>query len=389
MGGLDRLLELTDHFHSAAFSGLAGGAVEVYGRSEPWGEPGAPPRGLGLREPLAPSLSAAQFNAVVLVAGAALARAVRDDERWRDYVADLRALQGEGIASVFLICPTGFSLESSPLSDLVGDLQPMAREAWGDGGLLGREVAQAITQRVLRADGEQERIQVFVSHTKHPSVIEDADFNGEWIYTQVRHAIQDTHLAEFFDAHDIQVGADWETELDSNAAHSALLMVRTDTYASRTWTQREVFVAKRHDMPIVSMYALRGGEERGSFLMDHVPSVPCDLSDPNPGILTALNRLVDEALKRALWRAQTIYLKEHGFDWTPVHAPEPTTLAPWLARHKKEQPEDQHVWIIHPDPPLGERERDVVIEMCVLAGFDANVDVMTPRTFAARGGEIR
>ena len=53
-----------------------------------------------------------------------------------------------------------------------------------------------------------------------------------------------------------------------------LLAIRTDLYASRDWCQREMLIAKRAGMPVVIMDALGRGEERGSFLMDHVPRVP-------------------------------------------------------------------------------------------------------------------
>ncbi len=204
----------------------------------------------------------------------------------------------------------------------------------------------------------------------------------------MRDAILTTRLEDFFDAQDIQAGEDWADALDNNTQHSALLMVRTDTYAGREWTQREVLEAKSADMPIICMYALTGGESRGSFLMDHVPSVPCDLSNPMPGIKTALNRLVDEALKRVLWQAQQVYLEDDGFDWLPVHAPEPVTLTRWLRRRQAADVADSHVWIMHPDPPLGPRERGIVTELCELAGFDASVDILTPRTFATRGGVL-
>lgn len=79
---------------------------------------------------------------------------------------------------------------------------------------------------------------------------------------------------------------------------------------------------KRHDLPIVSLYAVRAEEERGSFLMDHVPTVVCPPDDERAAIERALNRLVDEALpKRALWTMQASYLEADGFDWRPVHAP--------------------------------------------------------------------
>ena len=167
-----------------------------------------------------------------------------------------------------------------------------------------------------------------------------------------------------------------------------MLMVRTDRYASREWTQREVLVAKQHDVPIVGLLALSEGEARGSFLMDSVPTVPLLRDDVVSSITASLNRLVDEALKRALWQTQSTYIREEGFDWTPVHAPEPTTAIGWLSDHQSEDPEDDHLWIIHPDPPLGAAERGVIDNLCKLAGFDTRIDILTPRTFASRGGVL-
>jgi hypothetical protein len=250
-------------------------------------------------------------------------------------------------------------------------------------GLLERSVAQAIAQL---AAGEASRIKVFVSHTKHNSERE-GDFDPP-VFEQVRSAIAKSKLAEFFDAHDLQPGRDWAADLDQEAGSSALLMVRTDRYASREWTQREVLQAKRHDVPIVGLIALVEGEARGSFLMDHLPTVPFARNNSDASVNRALDRLVDEVLKRALWEAQSSYIRAQGFDWLPVHAPEPVTTVEWLARHKAEEPGDEHLLIMHPDPPLGADERAVVDELCAVAGFGGRVDVLTPRTFAIRGGEV-
>jgi hypothetical protein len=44
--------------------------------------------------------------------------------------------------------------------------------------------------------------------------------------------------------------------------------------------------------------------------------------------------------------------------------------------------------MMHPDPPLGPRERKVLLDMCGIAGIDGSLDILTPRTFAARGGKL-
>lgn len=378
---------LSQHFHSPAFAGLAGGAVEVYARSTGWESPGSPPRPLGITPPLADVLPAAQFNAIVLVSGINLVRAVERDPQWENYITDITKLNGIDGTGVYPVLVPG-TTTSGKFAGLVGSLQTLPEESTSDSTVLCRELCQAITQRVDAVEGASNRVRVFVSHTKRFSLEEPDHENGPYLFDKVREEISKTKLSAFFDAQDLQSGAEWEAELDRNAANSALLMVRTDKYSGREWTQREVLVAKKASMPIVGIYAFTTGEERGSFLMDHIPSVPCNVQDPLPGIRMALNRLVDEALKRTLWNAQTVYLKKDGFDWLPTHAPEPVTLTPWLIEHKRGVPNDDHVWILHPDPPLGPQEREVVVDLCGLAGFTDKVDILTPRTFAARGGRL-
>jgi hypothetical protein len=381
---------LINHFHSPAYAGLAGGAVEVYLRSRGWDTPSGSPRPLPFMEPLPAGLPAGQITAVVPLMGRALARAVREDESWRSYMEavftadaqEARHTGGEPVG-VYPIRDPCADLSGSILADIAHRQQALPMKAATAAPTLARELAQAITQRLHGS--ATDRITVFLSHTKHSGSFRDT---GPRLVETVRDVIQETHLDTFFDAHDIQVGDDWEKVLDAEAGRHALLMIRTDLYASREWTQREVLTAKLHDLPVVALYAVRAQEERGSFLMDHVPVIPCPSKEPEQAIERALNRLVDEALKRALWLTQRVYLQPGGFDWLPVHAPEPVTLGAWLRVHSARRADDPHVFIMHPDPPLGPRERQVIVEMCELAGFADNIDILTPRTFATRGGKL-
>lgn len=383
--GEKRFRELQDHFHSPAFSGLVGGAVEVYARSEAWSLDGSP-RPFGISTPLVEGLPTAQFNAIVPVLSKEMARAAAT-AGWKEFIAEIGALAKLQGVGVFSIPANGVDLENGSLASALGPFQVLPRDVNTDPKLLGRELDQAIAQRIRSEDGQSSRITVFVSHSKHRSLSEDDE--GTAIYLSVRERIAASRLAEFFDAHDIQVGDRWVETLEQNAREHALLIVRTDRYAERPWTQREVKAAKEAEVPVVTMYAIRSGEQQGSFLMDHVPTVVCNLDDRVPGIEAALDALVTEALKSTLWNAQSSYLKSDGFDWLPARSPEPTTIASWLATHKAEYPDDQHIWIMHPDPPLGPAERDVLIQMVTLAGYTDDVNIYTPRTFAAKGGEVK
>lgn len=380
---------VADHFHSAPFAGLAGGAVEVYVRSVPWDGANGPPRPMPFMEPLPYGLRAPEFTAVVPVVSTRFARNYDDDPAWQAYVNAIAEAHGRDGVSVYTVVDHDPDTSGTRLMRALSRPQALPRVDRNDPGALCRELAQAIAQRVAVPDGAPaERITVFVSHTKHRSLAED-DEDGPRLYDEVRQVIARTRLADFFDARDLQTADDWASVLDDKASTSALLIVRTDRYAGREWTQREVLTAKLSGMPAVTLHAMRYGEDRGSFLMDHLPAVVCRLDDPAPAILAALNRLVDEALKRALWRAQTVYMLEHGFDWLPAHAPEPITAGRWLRDHRDKDANDRHVRIIHPDPPLGPKERDALVDLCGLAGFDDDVEILTPRTFASRGGRLR
>lgn len=382
---------LLSHFHGAAYAGLAGGAVEVYLRSTSWDLPSGAPRPLPFMKPLPAGLPPAQNTAVVPVLGRGMAKAVRDNPSWHDYMqaifdADMPTDGRSGsLVGVYPLREPLVDLAGTRLAEIANRQQTLPTAAAVSGPVLARELAQAITQHMHGSDSD--RIRVFISHTKHSASPLDT---GPRLVEAVRSVLQQTHLDTFFDAQDIQVGDNWAEVLDSEAERHVLLMLRTDLYASREWTQREVLTAKQHDIPVVSLYAVREQDERGSFLMDHVPVIPCPPDNPEHAIEQALNRLVDEALKRELWAKQRVYLSEDGFDWLPVHAPEPITLGAWLrSRTNSGQLSDDHVFIMHPDPPLGPREKSVILELCELAGYTKDVDILTPRIFATRGGKLK
>lgn len=379
---------LHSRFHSPAYAGLAGGAVETYVRSAGWSRAGGPPRplpvpgGTGKSGP-----PAAEFTVVVPALGPALAKAVEGEDDWERYIWD--AVEPSADRLVLPVRVGSPNLAGSRLDQLVGGVQGIGVPAAGNFADLGRDAAQSIAQWLLgRPGAAPARVSVFVSHTKRLSEAE-SEGDGPMLHDLVRAELAGTRLAEFFDTRDLQPGDPWPAKLDAAAAQSAFLMVRTDLYSHREWTQREVVQAKRADVPVVVLHALRAGDDRGSFLMDHVPIVPCDLREPAVAIRAAISRLVDEVLKKALWSRQSIYLRGDGFDWLPAQSPEPVTLTPWLAAHRKSDRHDPHLWIMHPDPPLGLNERLAIDELCALAGFEGSVDVLTPRTFAARGGRIR
>lgn len=127
--------------------------------------------------------------------------------------------------------------------------------------------------------------------------------------------------------------------------------------------------------------------------MDHVPRLP---SQPTEGewnrkdIYRVLNTLVDECLKRELWRCQRELADAAGnYDvtWWAPHAPELLTLLDWINRERLPKTfigSGTPMRVLHPDPPLGQDERKALEDALGLCGLTA--EFMTPRQLAARGG---
>lgn len=385
---------LLEHFRGSAFSGLLGGAVDVYIRGAAGQqEVGGVPRPIPSPGDAPYDLVTAGFTAVVVVAGAELASAVETPGEWRSYVesivADVEA--SRATHALFPVEVSAFALDKTALARLIGGYQQAAAGAWNTEdftGTLCRDVAQGITQL---ADPDSGLLTVFVSHTKRHSIVEDGDV-APWL-DRVLAVIGRTRLAEFFDARDLQPGTDWAPKLIEAAARGALLAVRSDLYSSRPWCQREVATAKLHGMPVVVLDSLAQTEERGSFLMDHVPRVAAHQVGTDgwtdKAIVKALNQLVDESLKRVLWSAQRVLAQPvltFDVDWWAPHAPEPTTFAGWLETLDRASKRTEPILVLHPDPPLGPDEVAVLAQIGRLSGLQGPFEFLTPAGLAARGG---
>ncbi len=374
---------LLAHFRGTPFSGLIGGAVEVYKRSHAWGDNEAPPRPIDLPGDTSGILEAPRICVVVPLVGTGLDAAFLTPA-WSGYlqaVLDAEA-KDKAIVQVFPVllpgCRTGAHTQA-----LLGRHQ-MITQTHGDGaldhGATCRDLVQGIVQRRTG-----KRIKVFISHTKKAGQSEDI----EGLVKAVRDAISSTRLYAFFDAQDIQPGDDWSETLIKEAQNSAMLAIRTDLYPSRPWCQREMLTAKLAGVPVVTVDAVGHSEERGSFLMDHIARVAVSriaTGWDRESILVALNLLVDECLKRELWTEQRLAAagREGLKDaWWAAHAPEPVTLSPKLHEIGSANL-GETVKILHPDPPLGAPELEALLSIADLAKI--KIDVMTPRQYAARGG---
>lgn len=381
---------LLGHFRGTPYTGLIGGAVEVYERSARWSPDSDVPRPVPCQSPLPYGLPQAQVTAIVPILGVHLARAVAETSSdWRNYLESIREAERTDTARQISILPVQLEGARGPTLDrLMEDFQHLSSSSVGSAAVLCRELAQAITQ--FMGDPSGERLKIFISHTKRHSQGQEPDYANDLV-NHIRTTMAGTHLNEYFDTSDLQLGSNWKQELLTEASSNALLAVRTDLYARREWCQREFLAAKRSEMPIVTLSAIDQAEERGSFIMDHVPVVCYRRADEEAiqsSIENALNMLVDGALTATLWRRQQSMLQGSGFDWMPLHAPEPITLIPWLLDNRQRTKEQRPVLVMHPDPPLGPEEVRVIDELFEVASSANKVDIVTPRTYASRTARV-
>jgi hypothetical protein len=398
-GGEDIAEEIIRHFRGSAFTGLIGGAVEVFVRSHGWAGDADAPRPIPTpSQPQPNGVSSARFTAIVPLCGTELAASVEGGMPWRAYAEAIVAAKQEhpDLIGIFPYRLSAGALNGTVLGEFFGPYQTIAAAAPDEPhdtaeNLRCRDLTQSLTQFLSKE--ENPRVTAFISHTKHSAAAEVGDVKQ--LVALVREVIANTHLAAFFDASDLQPGTDWSAELVAQAATSALLALRTDLYPSRVWCQREMLTAKRNGMPVIILDGIGYAEERGSFLMDHVPRAPVHVDGGvwrRRDVYRALDLLVDECLKRELWRCQRDLAgarEDLQVSWWAPHAPEPLTLIQWLeeARAGGSLPAGTDpLRIIHPDPPLGTDEAAVLQQIVSFGGVAGELDVMTPRQLAGRGG---
>jgi hypothetical protein len=374
---------LLAHFRGTPFSGLIGGAVEVYPKSYAWEGTQGPPRPIDLPGAASCVLEPPRICVVLPFVGTGLDAALLMPD-WSQYLQTVldAEVRDRAITQVFPVLLPGCRVGPNTQA-MLGRHQMIAQTA-SDGSLdhdaICRDIVQGIVQRRTGS-----RIKVFISHTKKAGKGED--ITG--LVKEVRDSIASTRLHAFFDAQDIQPGEDWSETLLTEASNSAMLAIRTDVYPSRSWCQREMLTAKLAGLPIVTIDSVGHSEERGSFLMDHIARVAVSRSETGwdrRSILIALNLLVDECLKRELWTEQQRAAADRASlkdAWWASHAPEPITLSPKLRKIAAASPGNT-MMILHPDPPLGPPELEALQDIASLAKI--KIDVMTPRQYAARGG---
>lgn len=342
---------LHEHFRGDTFRGAAREGIQVVHHSQPAFAARVPPP-----LPIVPE----RCQAVVLLVEESLQKAL--DDGWRDYVNGILAAV-EATCGASLIYPVAFDKKAFSVLPHLGETNFIRWYDWPENPL--RRLTAVLTHELSRLllpwvraiegghplppeidDEPPEPITVFISHSKQ---------DGEELAVKVRDSIHQSSLKSFFDVHDIPPGWSFAKVIQGKIRKSALLVVQTDSFASREWCRLEVLTARRFEVPVVVLNALREGEPRAFPYGGNVPVVMGEDLDESR-ITLALGRLLDENLKDLYWRLQ----REALLGMARKLDPQPVLLrrAPDLLALVGLDPKP--TLIVHPDPPLGNAETEVL-----------------------------
>lgn len=186
-------------------------------------------------------------------------------------------------------------------------------------------------------------------------------------------------LKTFFDANDIAPGYSFSDEIAAHGSNSALLVIKTDSYASREWCRKEILIAKEHDCPIVVVNAVHQREERSFPYMGNVPTIRIDWESLKglPGESEAAIKCIIDAMLSGVLRST--YQKGHLQNIARLFMPNPTPVTHYLTR----PPELLNLTfmgqppvgtLVYPDPPLGDEE------LALISTIAPNIAMTTPVT---------
>ena len=325
----------------------------------------------GASTPLPIDWDDAEMTAAVVLAESRLL----GDHGWADYVRGIaRSARTRGIPAGFFPVTMDsrgieFGFEEQGLRWDLWD-EPESGRNLRLASNLTHEFCRLLRHRlgVLRhPDGEKariehylEKIQVFISHSKH-------DNDGESVANSIREWIH-THspLASFFDVYDIPPGLSFEKVLLHQIGAGAVMAVHTDSYSSSEWCRREVIEAKRRLVPMVVVDCVRDIDPREIPYLGNTPVIRMD-PDRKDRIETVAGCLLDEIFRTWLWLCRVgRYQEKFPNVLFTARPPELVVLAAPSLRREETVP-----IIVYPEPLLSADEERLFSEIA------PNVSVQT------------
>lgn len=223
--------------------------------------------------------------------------------------------------------------------------------------------------------GKEKALKVFLSHAKEGNT-------GLLLAESLKQFIDNSVMNSFFDATDIAIGYEFESEIIEHIKESTVIAIQSDSYSSRYWCQRELMCAKENNRPVVVVDIIDEFEDRRFPFSSNVPGLRVhhkDKIDKND-----LYRILSLTLLETVrfFYAKLILNQYKKIGWVDENSlvlsrpPEVSDILKIL--HQKD---GQIEWIsksvIYPEPPLYSEELDYLSKLGVqlntplTAGFES------------------
>lgn len=229
-------------------------------------------------------------------------------------------------------------------------------------------------------------VKLFLSHAKK-------DEKALKLAIALKVLIDNSTLTRFFDKVNIAPGDDFAIEIEASIEDSAVVCIRSDSYSSRPWCQREVLYAKKQKCPILIVDILENFDDRTFPYLGNVPSIR--LSEQDQDNTATLYSIIESALLETLrsyyayeylefLRLQSLIPKDAIILTRPPESIDIGVLS-------KSPP--QIIKVIYPDPPLVPDELDLLqndnltfstpltSELVTLQGLKVGLSISEPEKF--------
>lgn len=234
-------------------------------------------------------------------------------------------------------------------------------------GILLRRLTFRLAQELYdKKEGESLPLTLFLSYARKDGkhIVEEFD--------KAIHQIKE-NVNTFVDVKSIEVGKYFRKKIINNIGESVFVAINTNAYSEREWCLTELLLAKKYNRPIVVVNAQKNIIKRTSPYIGNTSMVHSTLLLGEKGIHTTDE--LQQEYKRITYcvlietlryvyheRLLNIRVKEQdGSVWKFPAAPELLTIHQRKKiEKKKEEERTARQLLVYPDPPLANREREVL-----------------------------
>ena len=154
-----------------------------------------------------------------------------------------------------------------------------------------KRIFLAIAHRIYRNGLGRNKLKIFLSHTK-------ADDYAVGFARYIKSYIDSkSDMRTFFDVTSIEVGADFDNEIDKGIKGASLLAINSDHYSGSYWCQKEILKAHDNDSPYIVVDMLQNYEDRSFPYLSNCPVIRVESKYSKLDILRALECILLETIR--------------------------------------------------------------------------------------------